>query len=392
VADDPRAYEPERPGRRFVVGLVAATAAVAIAAGAVVLVRRAHTRREAAARAERARAPRRVVAVRVDRAPRQAMLRLPGEIRGFTETQVYAKIAGYLKRVVVDKGDRVRAGDLLAELESPELDHQVRNAEANYDLKRVTDERFQALRRDGVVSQQEADQAHADVAQAKASLEELRALQRYERITAEFDGIVTARYLDPGTLVPQATTGSLAASTAVVAMATLSPLRVYVDVPQLQAPFVRDGDEAVVTVTEYPGRRFPASVTRHPEALAPATRTMRVEVDLPNEDRALLPGMYAQITIEVSGRPAAPRVPDDTLIFRDGRTWVPVVDAGRLRVVPVTLGYDDGRESEVVDGLAGDELIATDVGQTARDGEPVEVRQAARRDGTAPSAGRADGR
>jgi multidrug efflux system membrane fusion protein len=133
-------------------------------------------------------------------------------------------------------------------------------------------------------------------------------------------------------------------------------------------------------------------VTRHPEALAPATRTMRVEVDLPNEDRALLPGMYAQITIEVSGRPAAPRVPDDTLIFRDGRTWVPVVDAGRLRVVPVTLGYDDGRESEVVDGLAGDELIATDVGQTARDGEPVEVRQAARRDGTAPSAGRADGR
>jgi RND family efflux transporter MFP subunit len=175
-------------------------------------------------------------------------------------------------------------------------------------------------------------------------------------------------------------------------MATLSPLRVYVDVPQLQAPFVRDGDETVVTVTEYPGRRFPASVTRHPEALSPATRTMRVEVDLPNEDRTLLPGMYAQVSIEVSGRPAAPRVPDDTLIFRDGKTWVPVVDAGRLRVVPVTLGYDDGRESEVVEGLAGDELIATDVGQTARDGEAVEVREAAERDGTPQSAARAQPR
>jgi membrane fusion protein (multidrug efflux system) len=251
----------------------------------------------------------------------------------------------------------------------------VRNARANFDLKRVTSGRFQALVRTGVVSQQEADQALSDLQQAAATLHELEADQRYENITADLEGVVTARYADAGTLIPQSTGGSLTGSTPIVALSVLSPLRVYVDLPQSQAPFVKDGDQAVVTVPEYPGRRFTGAVTRHPPALATATRTMLVEVDLPNDDGALLPGMYAQVSIAVSGRSRVPTVPDDVLVFRDGRVFVPVVDGDRLRVVPVALGFDDGRTSEVVEGLSGGELTATNVGQTARDGEPVAVHQ-----------------
>jgi len=385
MADDPRTYVPERPGRRFVAGLVVTTVVVALAACGLVLAHTIRTRREAERRAAAAERGRPVRVVQVDRTPDQVKLRLPGEIHGFNETPVYAKIAGYLRRIAVDKGDRVKAGDVLAELDSPELDHQVDNARANAALKRATDGRFETLRRQGVVSQQDADQARSDHLQADAMLRELEAMRRYERITADFDGVITARYVDPGTLVPQATAGSLGANTPILALATLDQLRVYVDLPEAQAPFVRDGDEAVVTVGEYPGRRFAGAVTRHPPALVAATRTMLVEVDLPNPDGALLPGMYAELTIEVSGRATAPRVPDDVLIFRDGKTFVPVVADDRLRMVPVTLGYDDGRTTEVTDGLRGDERVAMDVGQTARDGDPVVVREPSR-DGAPRSA------
>jgi RND family efflux transporter MFP subunit len=161
----------------------------------------------------------------------------------------------------------------------------------------------------------------------------------------------------------------------VLTLATLSPVRVYVDLPQADAPYVKDGDQAVVTVSEYGGRRFAGVVTRHPQALAADTRTMLVEVDLPNDDGALLPGMYGQVDIALSGRRSALRIPDDVLIFRDGKTWVPVIDGDKLRVVEVALGYDDGRSSEVLSGLTGDEALAMNVGQTAKDGELVAVRE-----------------
>ena len=373
--EDPRTWTPAPPGRRFVVGLVVAVVAVVLVAVGVVAVQRLRLAQRAAVRAQEARAPRAVSVVRVELAPGELSLRLPGEMRGFTETPVYAKIAGYLREVLVDKGDRVRRGQVLARLESPELDQQVRNARASFELKKVTTERFEALRRAGVVAQQEADQARSDFLQAAATLRELEAQQAYKEIAADQDGVVTARYADPGTLVPQSTAGSMIGNTPILALSVLSPLRVYVDLPQSQAPFVRDGDQAVVTVEEYPGRRFTGAVTRHPPALATATRTMLVEVDLPNDDGALLPGMYAQVTLSLAGRERPPVVPDDVLIFRDGRTWVPVVAGDTLRVVEVALGYDDGRMSEITQGLTGDELIAANVGQTARDGEKVQVRE-----------------
>jgi RND family efflux transporter MFP subunit len=384
LSDDPRAYRPEMPARRFTVGLVVLAVVVAMGAGSALLVHRVRLQREAEARVRDASKGRPVTAGRVDRSPAEIHVKLPGEIHGYTETPVYAKVAGYLKQIAVDKGDRVHAGQLLAVLESPELDQQVKNAQASYDLRRATDQRFEVLRKTGVVSLQDADQAHADFLQAGAALQQFRATQGYLTIVADFDGIVTARHADPGTLIPQST-GGVAASTPILDMATTKPLRVYIDMPQSDAPFVKDGERAVVTVAEYGGRDFTGTVTRHPEALTPGTRTMRVEVDLPNEDGALLPGMYAQVEITLTDRRSVLRVPDDILIFRDGKTWVPVIDGDRLRVVEVRLGYDDGRLSEVTEGLTGDERIAMNVGQTAKNDEIVQVH-----DAEAPAQKRAD--
>jgi RND family efflux transporter MFP subunit len=178
------------------------------------------------------------------------------------------------------------------------------------------------------------------------------------------------RYVDPGALIPEATTQS-GTVTPIISIATSSSLRIYADVPQSTAPFIRDGDPATVTVTEYPGRVFTGKVSRRSRALTTDTRTMLVEVDLPNNDQALYPGMYATIRFEVKVPAQAPMVPVDALIFRDGKPLVPVVHNGRLRLEPVNLGYDDGVNVEITTGVADDDLVAVNVGQSARDGEPV---------------------
>jgi RND family efflux transporter MFP subunit len=294
----------------------------------------------------------------------------PASIHGYIETPIYAKTAGYLKTIYVDKGDRVHKGEVLAILESPELDKQVADAKANYWLQKVTDARNQQLVAEQVIPQQTADDSRAGMLQARAAYEQLLALQSYELIRAETDGIITARDVDPGALIPQATTPG--SSIPIADLATLHPLRIYADVPQDLAAFVKDGDPASVSVTQYPGRSFSGTVTRHPEALTQDTRTMRVEVDLPNKDSALYPGMYATLTLNVGSSDIAPWVPDDALIFRDGDTYVPVLRNNRIHLARVVLGNDDGREVQVAGGLSKDDLIAVNVGQGVEEGDPVQ--------------------
>lgn len=369
--EDPRNYEPRPPGRMFYLGWVAAViVAFAFTAGLVAahglwLERTSAQREQEVARGQR------VLVREVGTSPRSRSLDLPGEIHGFIETPVYAKIAGYLEEIRVDKGDRVKRGELIALLTSPELDQQVVNARAAYNLAAITDRRNQTLWRQGVIAQQTADDSHSAMLQAKATYEQLVATQGYETIRAPFSGVVTARYVDPGKLIPQAT-GGTTTETPIIAMATLHPVRVYTNVPQSVAPFIEDRDPATVTVTDYPQRVFDGSVTRHPNALDPTTRTMLVEVDLPNQDTALYPGMYARVHLEIGMPTGVPVVPDDALIFRDGKPYVPLVRANRLHLAPVTLGYDDGINVQITRGVAVGELIAVNVGQSARDGEPVQ--------------------
>jgi len=376
VSDEHKVNPPKRASAVFyIAALISLVAAVGLVAGLM------RVRSERLARASRELGHelaegRRVLVTPVLAAESARSVEIPATMRGYIETSVYAKIAGYLKTITVDKGDRVKKDQVMATLESPELDQQVVNARANYHLAEITDTRNQPLARDGAVPQQTADQSHQDLLATKATLDQLEALGAYKTIAAPFDAVVIARNVDPGALIPQAT--APATSTPILVLATLSPIRVYADAPQSVAPFIRDGDPAIVTVDEYPGREFRGTVTRHPEALNLTTRTMLVEVDLPNRDRTLYPGMYGQMKLSIAAHGAGLVVPDDALIFRDGKSYVPVVREDKLRLIPVTLGDDDGVHIQVSGDITANDLVALSVGQAVEDGEivrPVTAQQ-----------------
>jgi membrane fusion protein (multidrug efflux system) len=371
MEDDPKSYTPEKPGRLFFLGWFVAVVVLLGLTGGLVLARSLRLNRQTDELKHQNAIGPRVLVAPVIHSPRTRTIEIPATIHGYVETPVYAKIAGYLKTIRVDKGDRVEAGQVIAILDTPELDHQVANTRASYGIALLTYQRDEALRRDDAVAQQVADEARASMVEAKATLDQLASMQAYKVIRAPFTGIITARYVDQGALVPQVTSPS-AASTPIVAMATISPLRVYASAPQSVAPFIRNGDAATITVTEYPQRTFRGVVARHPEALTSDTRTMLVEVDLTNEDRTLYPGMYAKLVLDVATPAGVPMVPDDALVFRDGKPYVPVVRGGRLRLAAVTLGYDNGVNVEITEGVSDQDMVALNVGQAASDGEPVQ--------------------
>jgi RND family efflux transporter MFP subunit len=301
------------------------------------------------------------------------------------ETPVFAKISGYLKEIRVDKGDRVRKGQVIAILESPELDEQVADAKDSLWLQSITDKRNQGLVLKHGISQQIADNSHGAALQAGATYKQLLALQSYEVITAPFDGIVTARYVDPGLLVAQTITPTRTyllshlteTASPLVQLATLSPMRVYASASQDVAKFIDNGTPTKISVVQRPGQDISAKVTRHPQALDPATRMMLVEADIPNSDGALYPGMYGTMSITVKVPTSAPLVPDDELIFRDGKVFVPLVRNSIVHLAPVTLGYDNGYAVEATSGIAMNDLIALNLGQSATEGEPVQPVQQA---------------
>jgi len=374
--EDPRGFQPRAPGRVFYLGWMAVVIVVLAGTVGLVAARDRWLRRMTAERSQEVALGQRVLVKQVGASPQSRSLDLPGEIHGFVETPVFAKIPGYLKSIRVDKGDRVKRDEVIATLTSPETDQQVANALAGYKLALITDRRNQTLLREGVIAKQAADDSHAAMLQAKASYDQIAATLAYTVIKAPFSGVVTARYVDPGKLIAQST-GGTTTEAPIVAMATLSPVRVYANVPQSVAPFIKDGDAAIVTVTDYPQRLFEGAITRHPNALDQATRTMLVEIDLPNDDLALFPGMYARVQFQVAMRTGVPVVPDDALIFRDGKPYVPVVTGTRLHLAPVDLGYDDGINIQIRRGVAVGDLIAVNVGQSAREGETVQpVREA----------------
>jgi membrane fusion protein, multidrug efflux system len=363
----------ERPQTRWTFHLLWIGLAVValVAAFGVVMVRGEAIRSQREDLVQQATRGRRVLATQVIRLPEMREIQLPGEIHGYFETPIYAKINGYIKTMLVDKGSRVRAGQLVATIESPETDQQTRNAKATYDIAALTDRRFQALINQQVVPQQTADQYHAQMLESYATWRSYVATQRYERVLAPYDGMITVRNLNPGALVGNAS-ASNTSTPAIYQMATLKPLRVYVYLPQPLSPFVRDGDDAVVAVSEYPDRDFVGTVTRHPQALDQNTRTMQIEVDLANEDLALYPGMYANVKMTIHGSKQSPKVPDEALIFNNNNTFVPVIRDNRIHLVKVTLGLDDGTNCEVTRGLNGDEMVALGMGQTAHEGELVQ--------------------
>ncbi len=357
-------------GRLLVVVWIGLAAVTLIAAFAVVTVRGQAVRSQTDLLKQQAGQGQPVLVTALIGRPETREISLPGEIHGYYETPIYAKIPGYVKTMLVDKGSLVHTGQLVATIESPETDQQTRNAKATYEIAAITDRRYQALLQQQVIPQQDADQTHAQMLETYATWRSYVATQQYERVIAPFDGMITVRNLHPGALVGS-TSASGTSNPPIYEIATLKPLRVYLYLPQPLSPLVRDGDAAVVTVSEYPRRDFVGSITRHPAALDQSTRTMQVEVDLPNDDLALYPGMYANVTATIRGSKQSPRVPDQALIFSNEDVLVPVVRDNRIHLVKVELGLDDGINCEVLRGLEGDETIALGMGQTAHDGELV---------------------
>ncbi len=372
IEDDPKTFSVPAPGGIFFAGWIIAIIVALIATAGLVLARELWIGRQTSALETQNQLGPHVLVTDVLEPPTTSHLKLPATIRGYDETDIFAKIPGYLKTIKVDKGDRIQKGELLAILTSPELDQQVATARANYNLARVTDKRYQQLVRSQVIPQQTADETHFTMLQDKAILDQDIATQQYETITAPFDGIVTARYIDPGHLVPANTTPGTPGSGAIISVSRMSPLRVFVYVPQNVAPFIKNGDAATITAMGYAGQKFTGTITRHPEALSPDTRTMLVEVDLPNVNQVLYPGMYANAEFIVAMGSGSPMVPDDALIFRDGKVYVPVVRNNQLHLAEVVLGYDNGQTVEITSGIDPKDKVAVNVGQAARDGENVQ--------------------
>src|SRR5208282_2856191 len=267
--DDPKTFSVPKPGGFFFAGWIIAIVIALVATAGLVLARELWLGRQTSDLAAQQEPGPHVLVSDVLEAPTTRDLKLPASIRGYDETDIYAKVPGYLKSIKVDKGDRIHKGQLLAILTSPELDQQVANARANYNLALITDKRYQALVREQVVPQQTADETHSTMLQDKATLEQDIAEQAYEIITAPFDGIVTARYIDPGHLVPANTTPGTPGQGALISISRMAPLRVFTYVPQNIAPFIKNGDPATITAAGYPGQKFTGSITRHPDALSP---------------------------------------------------------------------------------------------------------------------------
>jgi RND family efflux transporter MFP subunit len=357
-------------GPGFYVKWVALPLVVMVVAAGIVLAREFSLRTQRGDLEKEAARGRTVLCTKLHGVTAARTIILPGEVHGFYETPIYAKLSGYVKEMFVDKGSRVKAGQLVATIESPETDQQVRNAKATYDLAKITDDRFQVLVSQAVIPLQQADESHQTMLADLAAWKSLVATQQYERVSASFDGMITLRNLYPGALVA---TGAAAGTSnpSIYDIATLNPLRVYVYLPQTYTPFLRDGDRSIITVNEYPNRDYNGSITRHPSALDQGTRTMLLEVDLPNQDLSLYPGMYANVAITIKGSSGAPRVPDQALIFNGERVYVPIVRDNRIHLVDVKLGLDDGINCEITCGLKGDETVALGLGQAAVEGELI---------------------
>jgi membrane fusion protein (multidrug efflux system) len=291
----------------------------------------------------------------------------------YQSATLYAKVAGYLKVLKVDKGDAVTEGQLLAEIEVPELLADEAQFKAEADVERGNYERMAEARRKSpdLVVPQTVDDLRGRAEIAKAKLQRTQTLLQFARITAPFAGVVTARFVDPGAFIPAATSGSTPQSAAILTLMDFSRLRVQLYVPEAEVPFIKNGLATTLTVEELPGRTFQGTVTRFSNALDESTKTMLTEIELPNADHALRPGMYASVRLAVERKLNALLVPRDAVVVEKAGSFVFTVADGKAHKTPVHTGFSDGVNVELTEGArAGDPVILVGK-QTLTDGQPV---------------------
>ena len=278
---------------------------------------------------------------------------LPGTLRADRQVTLHAKVAGYLKSIAVDRGDRVKAGQLIAELELPEIVAERAKHNAELKIAQLEAERMKSARAKApdLITPAAADTAEARLAMAQASLAANETLLQYSRIAAPFDGVVTARFVDQGAFVPAATAGGTPAAAAIVTIMDYSTVRVRVAVPEIEAARIQVGQPVVVTTESLPGRTFRGTVTRHSGALDEATRSLVVEADLPNADGTLRPGMYVIVKIGVEQHRNVTLVPAAALVREKAAGFLFTLADGKAQRIPVKYGFNDGASVEILEGL-----------------------------------------
>jgi RND family efflux transporter MFP subunit len=319
-------------------------------------------------------------------APQEEIV-LPGTMQAFTDAPIYARTNGYLKRWHVDIGTRVKAGQLLAEIDTPELDQQLlqaradlNTARANARLAQTTAERYRDLIESDSVSRQDLDNANgnleareAAVESARANVKRLEQLQAFRRIEAPFDGVITTRNTDIGALIDS---GSNAKE--LFHLAAVHQLRVFVNVPQVYSRAARPGLAADLTLKEFPGRRFTGTLARTSSAIDVASRTLLTEIDVDNKGNELLPGSYAEVHIKLPTAATTLQLPVDALIFKGDGLQVATVDTqNRIALVAVTSGRDFGEMVEILSGLSGSERVVSNPPDSLSPGQTVRVVPAA---------------
>ncbi|HKU00541.1 MAG TPA: efflux RND transporter periplasmic adaptor subunit [Paraburkholderia sp.] len=327
-----------------------------------------------------------VQVVTPQRSTRALDLVLPGNVQAFLDTPIYARTNGYLRKWYADIGAHVKAGQLLAEIDAPEVDDQLRaaradlaNAEANYALAKTTAERWTQMLQTRSVAKQDADEKTGDMLAKKATLDAARfnvsrlsQLQSYEKVLAPFDGIVTARNVDVGALIDAGSSGGPQKELFHVAQA--DRLRVYANVPQAYAQQIRANQHAYLTLDETQGKRYPGVIARTAGAVDPQQRTMLVEVYVDNRNGDLLPGAYAQVHFALDGNATPLTLPGNAFLFRPDGVKVATVGANnRVKLVKVTLGVDFGTRVAVAAGLGGNERVIVNPQDSIVDGTPVRI-------------------
>ena len=312
---------------------------------------------------------------------------LPGNLQAFTESPIFARTNGYLLRWYKDIGSKVKKGELLAAIDTPEIDQELSQAKATSQqvkaalgLAKISADRWANLRKTDSVSQQEADQqasgyeqAKANLAAADANVRRLEELESFKNVYAPFSGVLTKRNVDPGALI---NSGAGAAGKELFDISRIDPLRVYVSVPQAYAPNIRAGIKANVTLQEFPGKKFSGTVVRTAEAIDPATRTLNTEVDVPNKDGMLLPGSFGQVHFAAGTSVPRITIPVNAMLFRAEGPSVAVVDKdSKVHLHPITIGRDYGATLEILGGLDASDQIVINPSDSLEEGQPVHVAQ-----------------
>jgi multidrug efflux system membrane fusion protein len=364
--------------------VLAVVALLLIAGAVIILVLRLGEKRALAKETEELATPT-VIVIQPKAQPPQQELILPSSLEAFTESPIYARTNGYLAKWYKDIGSRVNKGQLLADIETPEVDQELiqsraarDQAQAQLGLAKSSAERWETLRKMDAVAQQETDektsgytQGEAALASATANVRRLEQLESFKHVYAPFSGTVTRRNTDIGALINAGNSGS---NQELFVIAQLDPIRVYVAVPELYASAVRQGLKATIELPAYPGQHFTGKVARTSESIDPATRTLRTEIDVPNHDGKLFPGSYAQVHFGVNVTTPRMSVPVNALLFRaEGPRAAVVGSDGKVHLKPVTIGQDFGTEVEILGGLEANDAIVLNPSDSLEEGQPVNV-------------------